>query len=103
MMPDINGNIFDVQKFSTIDGPGIRTTVFFKGCNLRCAWCHNPESQSYENELMFYKNKCAMCGKCLEKCPNGLNACTLCGKCTVYCPARAPEIFGKEWTVDEIF
>ena len=103
MMPDINGNIFDVQKFSTIDGPGIRTTVFFKGCNLRCAWCHNPESQSYENELMFYKNKCIGCGKCLEKCPNGLNACTLCGACTVYCPTRAREIVGKEWTVDEIF
>lgn len=97
------GFLFDVQKFSTIDGPGIRTTVFFKGCNLRCAWCHNPESQSSENELMFYKNKCVGCGKCLEKCPNGLNACTLCGACTVYCPTRAREIVGKEWTVDEIF
>ena len=95
--------LFDVQKFSTIDGPGIRTTVFFKGCNLRCAWCHNPESQSKNPELMFYKNKCTGCGKCSQKCPNELKNCQLCGDCTVYCPTHAREIVGKEWTVDEIF
>ena len=103
MNPEKTGTIFDVQKFSTIDGPGIRTTVFFKGCNLKCAWCHNPESQAFEREMMFYKNKCTGCGKCKEKCPNGLDSCTLCGACTVYCPARAREIVGKEWSVEDIF
>ena len=97
------GILFDIQKFSTIDGPGIRTTVFFKGCNLRCAWCHNPESQDSKTELMFYKNKCTGCGKCLEKCPNDLKSCTLCGACTVYCPTHAREIVGKEWSALELF
>ncbi len=97
------GILFDIQKFSTIDGPGIRTTVFFKGCNLNCAWCHNPESQSQHRELMFFKNKCAKCGKCREKCPNNFENCLLCGDCTVYCPTHAREIVGKEWTVDEVF
>ena len=97
------GVIFDIQKFSTIDGPGIRTTVFFKGCNLRCAWCHNPESQSKDKQLIFYQNKCTGCGKCLEKCPNYLKSCELCGSCTLYCPTHAREIVGKVWTVDEVF
>lgn len=97
------GILFDIQKFSTIDGPGIRTTVFFKGCNLRCAWCHNPESQLQQKQLMFYKNKCTDCGKCREKCRYNGNECFLCGDCTVYCPTHAREIVGKEWTVDEVF
>ncbi len=97
------GILFDIQKFSTIDGPGIRTTVFFKGCNLRCAWCHNPESQSKETQLMFYKNKCTDCGKCREKCRYNLERCVLCGDCTTYCPTHARVIVGKEWTVDEVF
>ncbi len=94
--------IFDIQRNSYADGPGIRTTVFFKGCNLRCAWCHNPESQSPEPQLMFYKNKCTGCGKCKEKCPYALESCTLCGKCTLYCPHDAREICGKEYTVDQL-
>ena len=85
-----------------MDGPGIRTTVFFKGCNLHCTWCHNPESQSAKPEMMFYKNKCGNCGKCKEKCPNSLESCELCGKCTLYCPNDAREICGKEYTVDEV-
>ena len=60
----MNGLIFDIQRNSFVDGPGIRTTVFFKGCNLRCAWCHNPESQSALGEILFYKNKCTGCGRC---------------------------------------
>ena len=98
----MKGFIFDIERGSYVDGPGIRTTVFFKGCNLRCAWCHNPESQSPKPQMMFYKNKCTGCGKCKEKCPNHLELCELCGKCTIYCPHDAREICGKEYTVDEV-
>lgn len=98
----MKATIFDIERNSYVDGPGIRTTVFFKGCNLRCAWCHNPESQSPKIQMMFYKNKCTGCGKCEEKCPNALEKCELCGKCTFYCPHDAREICGKEYTVDEI-
>ena len=94
--------IFDIERASYVDGPGIRTTVFFKGCNLRCAWCHNPESQSRAPQMMFYQNKCTGCGKCKEKCPYGLDECRLCGKCTFYCPHDAREICGKEYTLDEV-
>ncbi len=94
--------IFDIQRNSYVDGPGIRTTVFFKGCNLRCAWCHNPESQSAKPQMMFYKNKCTGCGKCKEKCPNALEACALCGRCTIFCPRDARKICGKEYSVDEV-
>lgn len=94
--------IFDIERNSYVDGPGIRTTVFFKGCNLRCAWCHNPESQSAKPQMMFYKNKCTGCGKCKEKCPHNLESCEICGKCTIYCPHDAREICGKEYTVDEV-
>ena len=97
----LTATIFDIERNSYVDGPGIRTTVFFKGCNLRCAWCHNPESQSPKPQMMFYKNKCTGCGKCKEKCPNHLESCELCGKCTLYCPHDAREICGKEYTVDE--
>ena len=98
----MKATIFDIERNSYVDGPGIRTTVFFKGCNLRCAWCHNPESQSPKYEMLFYKNKCTGCGKCKEKCPNHLESCELCGKCTLYCPHDAREICGKEYTVDEV-
>ena len=98
----LKATIFDIERNSYVDGPGIRTTVFFKGCNLRCAWCHNPEGQSPKPQMMFYKNKCTGCGKCKEKCPNALEKCELCGKCTIYCPHDAREICGKEYTVDEV-
>ena len=98
----LKATIFDIERNSYVDGPGIRTTVFFKGCNLRCSWCHNPESQSALPQMMFYKNKCTGCGKCKEKCPNHLESCELCGKCTIYCPRDAREICGKEYTVDEV-
>lgn len=58
--------IFDIQRNSFVDGPGIRTTVFFKGCNLKCKWCHNPESQSSKPQVMFYKDKCTGCGRCKD-------------------------------------
>ena len=69
----MNPLIFNIQKFSTHDGDGVRTTVFFKGCPLRCKWCHNPEGQSYAKELIFHRHKCVACGACAEKCPNGAN------------------------------
>lgn len=97
-----HATIFNIERGSYVDGPGIRTTVFFKGCNLRCAWCHNPESQSNEAEMMFYQNKCIGCGTCKKKCPHALTSCTLCGACTQYCPGGAREICGKTYTVDEI-
>ena len=64
------GTVFNIQKFCVNDGPGIRTTVFFKGCPLRCEWCHNPESQKRGMELMFYEFKCKLCGKGVGICPN---------------------------------
>lgn len=98
----MKATIFDIERNSYVDGPGIRTTVFFKGCNLRCAWCHNPESHILKPQMMFYKNKCTSCGKCKEKCPHNLDSCELCGKCTLFCPHDAREICGKEYTVDEV-
>lgn len=95
--------IFDIQRNSFVDGPGIRTTVFFKGCNMRCKWCHNPESQSAQKQMMYYKDKCTGCGKCAKVCPNQLKKCDFCGKCELYCPADARKICGKEYSADEVF
>jgi pyruvate-formate lyase-activating enzyme len=99
---ELTGTIFDIERNSFVDGPGIRTTVFFKGCNLKCAWCHNPESQDFNPQMMFYKDKCKGCGKCKDICPTPDN-CTLCGKCALYCPVDARKVCGKKYTVDEIF
>ena len=99
----IKANIFDIQRASFVDGPGIRTTVFFKGCNLKCAWCHNPESQSPKTEMLFYKSKCTECGKCKEKCEKIREKCDFCGKCALFCPNDAREVCGREYTADEVF
>jgi len=101
-MSELTGMIFNIERSSFVDGPGIRTTVFFKGCNLRCAWCHNPESQKGAKQMLFYENKCTGCGTCKRKCPNSLATCDLCGSCALYCPSRAREICGKEYTSDEV-
>ena len=98
----MKATIFDIQRNSFVDGPGIRTTVFFKGCNLKCKWCHNPESQSARAQMMFYKNKCTGCGKCMEVCPNKLEKCDFCGKCTYLCPNDARKLCGMEYSVDEV-
>ncbi|MDR1588050.1 MAG: glycyl-radical enzyme activating protein [Treponema sp.] len=107
--------IFDVQSFSIHDGPGIRTTVFFKGCPLRCAWCHNPESQSAEPELMYHRNLCTGCMLCVGVCaygvhtvlPDGSRAvnhrlCRGCGKCTEVCCYDALSLLGKSFTAGEL-
>lgn len=107
--------IFNIQKFCINDGPGIRTTVFFKGCPLDCAWCHNPESKSVKAELMYDAKKCIGCGKCMSVCPAGCHSiskdgvhelsrenCIVCGKCADVCYAEALEMAGYEKTVDEV-
>ena len=97
-----NATIFDIERCSFVDGPGLRTTVFFKGCNLKCMWCHNPESQNFKPEMLFYKDKCKGCGKCIQVCPAS-GECILCGKCELYCLVDARKVCGKEYTSDEIF
>jgi len=100
--------IFDLKKYAINDGPGIRTTVFFKGCPLRCRWCHNPEGQSFAPEIMTRPSRClADCSECLSTCPEAaivktagvpmLNRprCTTCGKCADICPAQAIEVVGR--------
>lgn len=95
-----HGIIFDIQRNSFVDGPGIRTTVFFKGCNLRCAWCHNPESHRTAPELLIFKNKCTECGRCKSACEKEI--CTACGRCTEVCQSGAREISGKPYTIEEL-
>lgn len=108
------GIIFDLKKFSIHDGPGIRTTVFLKGCPLRCEWCHNPESQAVGLERIFRGVRCIRCGECMAVCPQGaitLNGagpitdpalCTLCGTCIDSCYAEAREIVGRKVTASQV-
>ena len=109
----LTARIFDVQRFSVHDGPGIRTTVFLAGCPLRCEWCQNPESQGAHSQLMLHHNLCMGCGACLEICPEMSEAhpdgsaprpatCRGCGRCVDVCPTGARLIPGQEKTVDEI-
>lgn len=92
--------ISDIQRFCMHDGPGVRTTVFFKGCPLSCEWCHNPETQSRQKELLLYKQKCIGCGIC-KACDK--EACTVCGECARNCPTGAREVAGCEYTVQEVY
>ena len=99
----MTGRVFDIQRFSLHDGPGIRTAVFFKGCPLRCLWCHNPESQRPGPELLFYAHKCAGCGKCAALCANTRTPeCTGCGRCVSVCAYGAREISGREISAEEV-
>jgi len=111
----LEGIIFDIQRFSTDDGPGIRSTVFFKGCPLSCTWCHNPESQSMEPQLLFNPEKCIGCKKCIEVCPHGgcivetengprldIDCCDGCGACAKVCYSGARQLSGNRVTVEDV-
>lgn len=110
----MQGKVFNIQRFSVNDGPGIRTTVFLKGCMLNCLWCHNPESKSSKPQLMFHAGQCIGCGACVQACPLGLHSfaengehridrekCVACGKCVDAC-VGALEIAGKNMSVEEV-
>ena len=108
------GAIFNIQRFSIHDGPGIRTTVFLKGCPLRCFWCQNPESQDTKPEVLFNRDKCTSCGACVKAClaeanrltPDGLqmdrDRCVGCGACVAACPNEARKLAGQTITADEV-
>jgi pyruvate formate lyase activating enzyme len=100
----VNGRVLNVQRMSTEDGPGIRTTLFLKGCPLRCSWCHNPESLSPRPELVFTASRCIACGTCREACAHRCDpaACTVCGTCAAECPAAAREVLGHDRDAAEL-
>jgi pyruvate formate lyase activating enzyme len=111
----VTGRVFDIKRYSIHDGPGIRTTVFLKGCALNCLWCHNPESVDPGPELMHWPGRCARCYACIAACPKGAIAqdasgavvvdrtrCDLCGQCAEACLYDAMQIVGREMSVDEV-
>ncbi len=110
----MKGLIFDIKRYSIHDGPGLRTTVFFKGCPLRCLWCHNPESQKSAKEIMYHLEECILCLTCKNVCSNSAievennrikidtNSCNLCGECTDNCPTNALEMVGKFYEPEEL-
>lgn len=108
------GIVYNIQRLSVHDGPGVRTTVFLKGCPLRCLWCSNPESQTFKPQVMFFRDLCTSCGQCLDACPHGAvqgteqgiqwdtARCRDCALCVPGCPSRARAISGKLMSVDEV-
>lgn len=109
-----SGTIFDIDTFAVHDGPGIRMAVYFKGCPLRCAWCHSPESQSASFELVYVADRCTRCGACASACPTGVHTvesgehtvdrsrCTACGLCARVCPTGALELKGRIVSAEEV-
>ena len=110
----ITGTVLEIQRMSTEDGPGIRTTVFMKGCPLSCTWCHNPESISPLPQVHWVATRCIGCHICIDTCPEGAltlagtaieinrDHCTGCGQCTEACPSTAMELLGRKWRVDDL-
>jgi len=110
----MKARISDIKRFAVHDGDGIRTTVFFKGCSLRCVWCHNPEGISFEPQIAYYENKCIGCGECAGICTHGghiltdtehrynRDTCIGCGTCTTVCLGSAITFYGKEVSVEEL-
>ena len=110
----MKAKIFEIKRFAVHDGDGIRTTVFFKGCSLKCVWCHNPEGIDFKPELAYYENKCINCGECIRVCPNNAHTiengihifnrekCTGCGNCAEVCLGNALTLYGEEVTEDEL-
>ncbi len=110
----MKSRIFEIKRFAVHDGDGIRTTVFLKGCPLKCVWCHNPEGISFEPQLAYYENKCTLCGECVKACKEKAHSiesgvhifergkCVLCGKCEKACFNGALNLYGKEMTIDEL-
>lgn len=107
------GTIFNIQRFSTSDGPGIRSVVFLKGCPLNCAWCHNPESKNQKPEILYNRELCIGCGKCIKTCKNSChsfeerhifnrNLCLSCNECAATCPSKALEVCGREASVSDV-
>lgn len=113
-MSELNGLITHVQRFCIHDGPGIRTTVFLKGCSLRCFWCHNPETWKLKPEIQYFSGKCITCGECVKVCPNyahklvdgahrfDRSLCENCGRCAEACMAEALILSGEWWTVGRL-
>jgi len=111
---EIQGTVLEIIRMSTEDGPGLRTTVFFKGCSLNCSWCHNPESISPKPQIQWIAPSCIGCGICVNTCPEkaldktekgiliNRSICNGCGLCTEECPTTAMELLGKKWNVDDL-
>ena len=114
-MQPLTGFVFNIQRFSTHDGPGIRTTVFLKGCPLHCFWCHNPEGLNPRQEVQFFPDRCILCGECVILCDQGAHQiqdnvheydrslCIQCGSCIEACCAEAVQFAGKSMTVEQVF
>lgn len=110
----MKAKIVDIKRFAVHDGDGIRTTVFLKGCPLKCVWCHNPESMSFDPQLSYFDNKCINCGECINVCAkkahifnDGIHsynreACVNCGKCEEVCLGDSLKLYGREMSVDEL-